>query len=364
MTRAAEGAEIDRGHIGAGDAGQERLPATVVALLAAEPGPDVSFDQAIPLLTVDSAGYPHVALLSRGQLRVSPGGSELLAVVAGTRTRANLLNSRRATVMVVSGQTAYYLKLDVCATVEDAGRLGAVLRPRRCLADSVGVDLAPMAFRRSADLAARERWDDDARVLDLLERERRLPMAADVRRLVVGLSGSSAPQLGDRFLRLCREIDGLEIHLVMSAGARRSVELEMGEDPSAIEALADVSYHPADMGAAISSGSFLTVGMVVIPCSMGALAGIAAGTSTDLLRRAADVTLKERRPLILVTRETPLSLIHLRNMETVTLAGATVLPPVPAFYHQPKTIDDLLLHTCGKVLDQLHIAHDAFIRWS
>ena len=151
--------------------------------------------------------------------------------------------------MVVSGQTAYYLKLDVCATVEDAGRLGAVLRPRQCLADSAGVDLAPMAFRRSADLAARERWDDDARVLDLLERrKRRLPMAADVRRLVVGLSGSSAPQLGDRFLRLCREIDGLETHLVMSAGARRSVELEMGEDPSAIEALADVVLPPGEPG--------------------------------------------------------------------------------------------------------------------
>jgi 4-hydroxy-3-polyprenylbenzoate decarboxylase len=104
--------------------------------------------------------------------------------------------------------------------------------------------------------------------------------------------------------------------------------------------------------------------MVVIPCSMGALAGIAAGTSTDLLRRAADVTLKERRPLVLVTRETPLSLIHLRNMQTVTEAGATVLPPVPAFYHQPKTIDDLLVHTCGKVLDQFGIGHDLFRRWS
>lgn len=189
-------------------------------------------------------------------------------------------------------------------------------------------------------------------------------MTSGTRRLVVGLSGSSAPQFGEKFLRVCREIDGLETHLVMSGGARRAIELEMSEDPAVIEALADVAYDPSDMGAAISSGSFLTIGMVVIPCSMGALAGVAAGTSTDLLRRAADVTLKERRPLILVTRETPLSLIHLRNMEAVTLAGATVLPPVPAFYHQPKTIDDLLLHTCGKVLDQLSIAHDVFRRWS
>jgi polyprenyl P-hydroxybenzoate/phenylacrylic acid decarboxylase-like protein len=183
------------------------------------------------------------------------------------------------------------------------------------------------------------------------------------RRLVVGLSGSSAPQLGEKFLCVCREVGGIETHLVISGGARRSIELEMGEDPAVIEALADVVYDPADMGAAISSGSFLTIGMVVIPCSMGTLAGIATGASTDLLRRAADVTLKERRPLILVTRETPLNLIHLRNMETVTLAGATVLPPVPAFYHRPKTIDDLLLHTCGKVLDQLRITHNVFRRW-
>jgi polyprenyl P-hydroxybenzoate/phenylacrylic acid decarboxylase-like protein len=189
-------------------------------------------------------------------------------------------------------------------------------------------------------------------------------MTTPPRRLVVGISGSSAPQLGEEFLRACRDIAGLETHLVMSAGARRSIELEMGEDPAAVEALADVVYDPANLGAAISSGSFRTIGMVVIPCSMGALAGIAAGTSTDLLRRAADVTLKERRPLILVARETPLSLIHLRNMEMVTLAGATVLPPVPAFYHKPKTITDLLLHTCGKVLDQLYIEHELYRRWS
>jgi polyprenyl P-hydroxybenzoate/phenylacrylic acid decarboxylase-like protein len=189
-------------------------------------------------------------------------------------------------------------------------------------------------------------------------------MTVEPARLVVGMSGSSAPQLGEMFLRVCRDIEGLETHLVISHGARRSIELEMGEGYSAVEALASVAYDPADMGAAISSGSFLTIGMVVIPCSMGALAGIAAGTSTDLLRRAADVTLKERRPLVLVTRETPLSLIHLRNMQAVTEAGGIVLPPMPAFYHQPKTIDDLLLHTCGKVLDQFHITHDVFQRWS
>jgi polyprenyl P-hydroxybenzoate/phenylacrylic acid decarboxylase-like protein len=189
-------------------------------------------------------------------------------------------------------------------------------------------------------------------------------MARQTQRLVVGFSGSSAPQLGFTFLRVCQEIEGLETHLVMSRGARRTIELEMGVDPSAVGALATVVYDPSDLGAAISSGSFLTLGMVVIPCSMGTLAGIAAGTSTDLLRRAADVTLKERRRLVLVTRETPLNLIHLRNMETVTLAGGTILPPALAFYHQPKTIDDLLRHLCGKVLDQFRIEHDLFRRWS
>jgi polyprenyl P-hydroxybenzoate/phenylacrylic acid decarboxylase-like protein len=188
-------------------------------------------------------------------------------------------------------------------------------------------------------------------------------VTGDRQRLVVGMSGSSAPQLGEMFLRVCRDIENLETHLVLSQGARRTVELEMGRDPAAIEALASKAYDPADLGAAISSGSFLTMGMVVIPCSMSTLAGIAAGTSTDLLRRAADVTLKERRPLVLVARETPLSLIHLRNMVAVTEAGATVLPPVPAFYHRPKTIDDLLRHTCGKVLDQFGLAHDVFRRW-
>ena len=119
-----------------------------------------------------------------------------------------------------------------------------------------------------------------------------------------------------------------------------------------------------DLGAAISSGSFLTTGMVVMPCSMRSLAAVATGNTTDLLSRAADVCLKERRRLVLVTRETPLNLVHIRNMETVTLAGATVLPPVPAFYHRPKSIDDLLRHTVGKVLDQFGIEHHTFERWS
>jgi polyprenyl P-hydroxybenzoate/phenylacrylic acid decarboxylase-like protein len=182
-------------------------------------------------------------------------------------------------------------------------------------------------------------------------------------RLVVGVSGSSAPQLAVAFLRLAREIEGVQTHLVLSAGARRSIELELGVDPAEVQALGDVVYDERDLGASISSGSFQTLGMVVIPCSMRSLGAIAAGISDNLLTRAADVTLKERRRLVLVTRETPLNLIHIRNMETVTLAGATVLPPVLAFYHRPETIDDLLRQIAGKVLDQFGLDHDAFRRW-
>lgn len=183
------------------------------------------------------------------------------------------------------------------------------------------------------------------------------------RRLVVGVTGSSAPQLGLVLLQALREIDDVEVHLVVSAGAERTIELELDMKRADFEALADVAYDPQDMAAAISSGSFLTDGMVICPCSMKTLASVATGLSLDLIARAADVTLKERRRLVLVTRETPLNLIHLRNMETVTLAGATVLPPMPAFYHQPATITDLLRQTAGKVLDQFGIEHDAFTRW-
>jgi polyprenyl P-hydroxybenzoate/phenylacrylic acid decarboxylase-like protein len=184
-----------------------------------------------------------------------------------------------------------------------------------------------------------------------------------VRRLVVGLSGSSAPQLGVHMLRVLQRIDEVESHLVLSAGSLRTIDLEMGIAPSELRALADVSYEVGDMAAAISSGSFLTMGMVVIPCSMRTLGALAAGVTGDLVTRAADVCLKERRRLVLVPRETPLNLIHIRNMETLTLAGATILPPMPAFYHHPKTIDDLLDQLCGKVLDQFQIEHDLFDRW-
>jgi polyprenyl P-hydroxybenzoate/phenylacrylic acid decarboxylase-like protein len=183
-------------------------------------------------------------------------------------------------------------------------------------------------------------------------------------RLIVGMSGSSAPHLGVTVLNALREIESIESHLIISDGARTTIEREMGLNPAEVEKLADVVYDPSDMAAGPSSGSFLTMGMVIVPCSMKTLASVATGASDNLLTRSADVSLKERRRLVLVPRETPLNLIHVRNMETVILAGATVLPPVPAFYHRPQSIDDLLRHIAGKILDQFEIEHQLFRRWS
>lgn len=184
------------------------------------------------------------------------------------------------------------------------------------------------------------------------------------RRLIVGISGSSAPQLGLALLLALAKSSDVEVHLIISPGARATIKAELEMDPAQLEELADVVHDPSNLGAPVSSGSFKTDGMVVMPCSMRTLAAVASGNSADLLTRAADVCLKERRKLVLVTRETPLNLIHLRNMETVTQAGAVVLPPVPAFYHRPKTIDDLLNQIVGKVLDQFSIEHQLFERWT
>jgi polyprenyl P-hydroxybenzoate/phenylacrylic acid decarboxylase-like protein len=183
-------------------------------------------------------------------------------------------------------------------------------------------------------------------------------------RLVVALSGSSGPQLGYAVLRALHDLGTVETHLVISRGARRTIELELDAGIDQVQRLADVVHDPDDLGAAISSGSFATIGMAVVPCSMRTLAAIATGNSTDLITRAADVCLKERRPLVLATRETPLNLIHIRNMEAATLAGATIQPPVLAFYHRPRSIDDLVDQIAGRILDQFGIAHSLSARWS
>ncbi len=185
-----------------------------------------------------------------------------------------------------------------------------------------------------------------------------------MKRIIVGISGSSAPVYGIRLLEILRDVDGVETHLVLSAAAHRTIELETEEYPiDRVRSLADFEYHPHDLSARISSGSFVTHGMVVAPCSMKTLAAIAHGLGGDLLSRAADVTLKERRRLVVLPRETPLHLGHLRNMVALTEMGGICLPPVPAFYHRPHTIDDILRHTVGKVLDVLGIEHSIFTRW-
>jgi flavin prenyltransferase len=184
------------------------------------------------------------------------------------------------------------------------------------------------------------------------------------RRIIVGISGSSAPIYGIRLLEVLSRNPSIETHLVLTEGAETTLALEApGWTRRKVESLAVHVHDPNNLAASISSGSFITAGMVVIPCSMKTLGNIAHSTGGDLLSRAADVILKERRRLILVPRETPLHLGHLRNMVTVTELGGIIMPPIPAFYHKPKTIEDLIQHTIGRVLDLLEIEHQLFQRW-
>jgi 4-hydroxy-3-polyprenylbenzoate decarboxylase len=185
-------------------------------------------------------------------------------------------------------------------------------------------------------------------------------------RIVVGVSGSSGVIYGIRLLQVLRDLEGIETHLIMSNAAKQTILLETDYAVEAVEALADKCYRFNDIAAAISSGSFRTRGMVVIPCSMKTLAGIALSFSDNLLVRAADVTLKERRRLVIVPRETPLHLGHLRLMAQAAEIGAILVPPVPAFYHLPQTLDDIINQTINRVLDLLEIElpNDLFKRWS
>ncbi|MGA8830943.1 MAG: UbiX family flavin prenyltransferase [Desulfomonilaceae bacterium] len=182
-------------------------------------------------------------------------------------------------------------------------------------------------------------------------------------RIVVGLSGASGAIYGVRLLETLSSIEGIETHLVLSRAARIIIEHETSVIPEAVEDLADVVHSPENLAACVSSGSFKTQGMIVAPCSMKSLSMIANSINDNLLVRAADVTLKERRRLVLIVRETPLHLGHLRHMTAVTEMGGIILPPVPSFYHKPKTIDDIINQTIGKVLDQFDIPHQLFSRW-
>jgi flavin prenyltransferase len=189
-------------------------------------------------------------------------------------------------------------------------------------------------------------------------------MANARRRIVVGISGSSGPIYGIRTLEALRNAGDIEIHLVLSETALHTIGLETTFTPAQVDALADKVHSNCDLAASISSGSFQTDGMIVAPCSMRSLSEIAHSSTTRLLTRAADVHLKERRRLILMVRETPLHLGHLRNMVRATEIGAIILPPVPAFYHRPKTVDDIINHSVGKALDLLSVRHNLFQRWA
>ncbi len=181
-------------------------------------------------------------------------------------------------------------------------------------------------------------------------------------RLIVGLSGASGVVYGVRLLKSLRNMP-VEAHLVMSKSAEITIAYEMDLKVSDVHALADVWYPAGDMGAALSSGSFRTLGMVVAPCSMRSLAEIAGGVTTSLLTRAADVVLKERRRLVLMVRETPLHSGHLRNMLSVSEMGAIIAPPVPAFYARPANLDEMIDQTVGRVLDLFDLESDDVRRW-
>jgi len=186
-----------------------------------------------------------------------------------------------------------------------------------------------------------------------------------MKRIIVGISGATGAVYGIRLLEVLSAVDGVESHLVMSSAARRTLSLETDYSVEQLESLADRVYKTSDIAAAISSGSFRATGMIVAPCSMKTVSGIATSYSDNLLLRAADVTLKDRRPLVLLVRETPFHLGHLRLLVQVAEMGAIVMPPMPAFYHRPATLEDIVDQTVNRALDLLDIEldHDLFPRW-
>jgi len=183
------------------------------------------------------------------------------------------------------------------------------------------------------------------------------------KRLIVGISGASGAIYGIRLLELLKG-SGIETHLIVSRVARMTIAYETDRSVADLEALATVTYPEQDLSAACSSGSFRTLGMIVAPCSIKTMGEIANGTTSNLVSRAADVCLKERRRLVLMLRETPLHLGHIRSMAAVTDAGAIVYPPVPAFYARPQSIEDMVDHTLGRVLDLFDIDLGTVRRWS
>lgn len=186
--------------------------------------------------------------------------------------------------------------------------------------------------------------------------------AADDIRLVVAMTGATGAVYGVRLLEVLTDTR-VETHLIMSDWARKTILAETGRKPEQAIASAHRSYSPGNQAARLSSGSFITGGMVIVPCSMKTLAAIANGYSENLIHRAADVTIKEQRKLVLVVRESPLSAIHLENMLKLTRIGVTIMPPVPSFYARPKSIEEMIDHTVGRVLDQFGLERNLVRRW-
>lgn len=184
-----------------------------------------------------------------------------------------------------------------------------------------------------------------------------------MQRLIVGITGASGAVYGIRLLEVLRGYPDIETHLVMTKPAERTISQETSYAVADVRAMASVVHAVGDIGASIASGSFRTLGMVVAPCSIHTVAAVAACISDNLLIRAADVVLKEGRKLVLLVRETPLHTGHLRSMLAAAEAGAVIMPPVPAFYHRPRTLAEVVDHTVGRALDRFDIAHDLSPRW-
>jgi 4-hydroxy-3-polyprenylbenzoate decarboxylase len=189
-------------------------------------------------------------------------------------------------------------------------------------------------------------------------------MTASPQRLVVAITGATGAIYGVRLLQVLGAVSGIETHLIISEAGVLNLHQELDMNRKDVEALAYRAYSPRDIGATLASGSFLSDGMIVTPCSMKTLASIALGLSDNLIARAADVMLKERRRLVLMVRETPFNLAHLRNMTAVTEMGGIIYPPLPGFYHRPQTIAEMVDHTVGRVLDLFEIPHVLTPRWS
>lgn len=189
-------------------------------------------------------------------------------------------------------------------------------------------------------------------------------MSTPPKRLIIAITGATGAVYGVRLLQVLRDMPQVETHLLVSEAGVLSLHQELDMNRKDVEAHANVVHNVRDIGATIASGSFQSEGMIVAPCSMKTLASIAHGLSENLIARAADVTLKERRRLVLMVRETPFNLSHLRNMTAVTEMGGIIFPPLPAFYHRPNSIDEMVDHTVGRVLDLFSIAHGLSPRWN